>query len=51
MRFSWAVDGLGGFVICHAATSELYKFPYGICSPINGATKWELIGILEDQQK
>lgn len=49
-RFQWAVDGFGDWVICHADTAELYRFPYGICCPINGATRWELIEILEGQE-
>lgn len=51
MRFSWATDGLGGFVICHQDTENLYRFPYGIFSPINGASKWDLIEILEAQNQ
>jgi hypothetical protein len=49
MRFSWAVDGLGGLVICHSSTEDLYKYPYGICCPIGNACRWELIEILERQ--
>lgn len=51
MRFSWAVNGLGGFVICRQATKDMCEFPFGICCPINGASRWELIEILEQQNE
>jgi hypothetical protein len=51
MRFSWAVNGLGDFVICHQSTKDIYNFPYGICCPINGACRLELTEILEQQDE
>lgn len=49
-RYSWASGAdPKNFVICHQAYNEFRLFPYGICCPVNGATKWELIEILEEQ--
>lgn len=50
-RYSWAV-GRDSFVICHSSNSEMYKkAPYGIVSPVFGASKLELIDILEAQDE
>lgn len=48
--FSWAVDGSGSFVICHKCTQAMYAIaPSGIVCPIGGASRYDLIDILEAQ--
>jgi hypothetical protein len=49
-KYSWANGKDDFYVICHNDGNFMSEhFPYGICSPVFGASKWELIDILEEQ--
>lgn len=51
-RYSWAVGPGDLFVICHTNLEEMRRLaPYGICRPVNGSSKWDLIDILEEQDR